>query len=1145
MSLTEQKIGKALVVGAGVGGIRAALDLAQSGYKVTLIEKEAHTGGILAKLDRQFPTDRCGMCKMLPTIQRDAVSQHCLRRGLFHENIEIITGASLLALEGTPGHFSARIQENPRWVDADLCTGCGLCEQVCPVEIKNPFNQNLGFCKAIHLPTPHAIPNSFVIDSTACTRCGECEKVCPTGAIRISWQDRERFRVLVVDDELIVRSSLEAWLSKEAGFSADTAGSGGEALELLGTNSYQVMFLDIKMPGMDGMEVLAKAKEISPDTAVVMMTAYATVETAVEAMKTGALDYLIKPFDAESVLPKVNSLYEALQLSTARKLDAGAVVLCGGVSYFDPSIGKDTLCYGSAKNVVTSLEFERMLSSCGPFEGKLLRPDNLKPVQKVAFIQCVGSRDIGLNADFCSSACCAFAVKEARLAVEQSNGQVEAAIFYMDMRAYQKPLESYCQEAREQYGVRFVKSRVHSVIAGQNNDCILRYPSPEDGSMQEESFDMVVLAVGQRPAKGSQELADMLELPVNEFGFIKTLPFSCCETDRPGIFVGGSFTGLKDINESLICASAAAQGASLALHGAGGGLAPVAKAIEPDPELLRAPPSVFVALCTCGNKLGRVADEKALAQKLKYQPCVKGVRAFERLCTREGYNEFAEVVKKSGANRLLVGACLPHLHESRVLELARALGVNRACVEVTDTFTPANRDEQQGEKCRFSGSSEVLSTLLGSIARLKRARPHPLPSIPVTQRALVIGGGIAGMTAALAIADHGFEVDLVEKGQKPGGNLSWIKRTIEGLETAPLLEETLGRLEKHPLITLHTQAGVLGTTGSLGCFESSVEDKDGGYTIAHGVCILATGGNEAPVEGFGYGLSESVMTQKEWEIALAQNCQEASSLESIVFIQCAGCRSENRNYCARVCCATTLKQALYIKGQNPSTAVFVLYRDMMAYGQMESYYTQARRMGVIFIPYKKDRPPSVEKKDEGLFVTAFDPILQRPLCISADRVILAAGLVPELPEDLAAGLGIQIDEHGFFKEAQFKWQPVESATSGFFACGAVLGPRNIAESIASARAAASRALAVLSKAGIAGARISASVRPSLCSLCERCIEACPYGARTLDRENEKILVNPALCQGCGSCVTACPNGASVLEGFLREQMLETIDAAFA
>jgi heterodisulfide reductase subunit A len=287
------------------------------------------------------------------------------------------------------------------------------------------------------------------------------------------------------------------------------------------------------------------------------------------------------------------------------------------------------------------------------------------------------------------------------------------------------------------------------------------------------------------------------------------------------------------------------------------------------------------------------------------------------------------------------------------------------------------------------------------------------------------------------------------------------------------------------------------------------------------------------------------MTQKEWEIALAQNNQDASSLETVVFIQCAGCRRENRNYCARVCCATTLKQALHIKDKNPSADVFVLYRDIMAYGQMESYYTQARRMGVIFIPYKKDCPPSVEKKDEALFVSAFDPILQRDICINADKVILAAGLEPDLPAGFAASLGIQVDEHGFFKEAQFKWQPVESATSGFFACGTVLGPRNISESIATAGAAAERALAVLSRESIVGGRISASVRPSLCSLCERCIEACPYGARALDEEREKILVNPALCQGCGSCVTACPNGASVLEGYLREQMLETIDAAFA
>jgi heterodisulfide reductase subunit A len=411
----KKKIGSALIVGTGISGIRSALDLAEQGYHVTMIDKAPHLGGILTQLDYQFPTDHCGMCKMLPLVERDTSSQYCLRKGLFHENIDIMLSTELGGLEGEPGKFQVTLRQKPTFVDPDCCIGCGACSQVCPVEVPDDFNAGLTKRKAVYLPVPHVIPNTYVVDMAACTLCGECEKTCPTGAIDFGKDARRNFRVLVVDDELVVRDSLKEWL-KDEGFQVDMAESGEEALEKMTRETFHLMLLDIKMPGMDGVEVLKRSNEVRPQLPVVMMTAYATVETAVEAMKFGAVDYLMKPFDPDKLIPLVIQLYQNIERVGERQIEVGAIILAAGFESYDPATGKNTYRYGSLPNVVTSIEFERMLSETGTYQGRLTRASDDKEIRKIAWLQCVGSREPQADADFCSSICCMFAVKEALLA---------------------------------------------------------------------------------------------------------------------------------------------------------------------------------------------------------------------------------------------------------------------------------------------------------------------------------------------------------------------------------------------------------------------------------------------------------------------------------------------------------------------------------------------------------------------------------------------------------------------------------------------------------------------------------------------------------------------------------------------------------
>jgi heterodisulfide reductase subunit A len=1139
-----KKIGTAMVVGAGISGIRTALDLAELGYGVTLIDKAPHIGGVLSQLDYQFPTDHCGMCKMLPLVDRDASSQYCLRKGLFHENIDILLSTELISVSGEPGNFEVTLRKKPDWVDPKRCIGCGVCEDACPVEVPDGFNKGMTNRKAIYLPVPHSIPNTYVIDTVACTRCGACEPVCPTGAIKLSQQERKKFRILVVDDELIVRDSLKEILDEE-GYTVEMAESGPAALEELTQHSYQLLLLDIKMPGMDGVEVLQKAKETHPDLSVVMMTAYATVETAVEAMKIGALDYLIKPFETDELIPKVARIYEDFEVATARKMEVGALVLSGGTGYFDPADGKNTFGHGIFSNVLTSLEFERMCSGTGPSKGHLIRPSDGKPIRKAAWIQCVGSRDIQLDADYCSNICCMFAIKEALLAKNKTDGMIEPVIFYMDMRTFGKPFQRYRDQAETDHGVRFERGRVHSIIPDQKSgDLILGY-ADLSGKRREETFDMVILAVGQRPTAETKDLAELVGIELNPWGFAQTDPFSLTQSGKSGILIGGSFSGLKDIGESVIQASSAAANASRVIHSAGGGLGLQPSLIPTNADILRENPKILVGLCTCGGSLSRVVENEDFTKDLLRDPAVNQVETIGQTCTEQGWERLVELVEANKPNRLLIGACLPYLYAKKIRELGRQVNLDPSLMDVVEIRTPmlANHGAGSDQKDRFVHNL-LLSSLKMGIAKLKRTDPTPVETIKIQQRALILGGGIAGMTAALTIAEHGFPVDLVEQRDQLGGNLTWIQKTLEGHAVRPLLEDTVQKVEKHPLVNVRTQSHVVSTFGQVGNFFTTLEHAENGLeTVAHGIAILATGGTEASTTSYGHGTSEAILTQKELEDKLRDESVDPLSLKTVVMIQCVDSREEPRNYCSRVCCGNTLKQALYLKEQHPDIAVYVLYRDMMSYGFTETYYTQARKAGVLFIQYHKDNKPDVAPVDGIVRVTVDEPIIGKKIAIEADLVVLATGIQPNFPKDLVDGFGVGIDSDGFFQEAESKWRPVDSLCEGIFACGIAHSPRSIAETIATAEAAAQRSLRILTKEQLRSGKVVAKVHHSICSQCERCIDACPYGARILDINEDKLLVNPVRCQGCGSCAVACPNNASYLDGYPEQQMLEVIDAA--
>ena len=1144
----NKAVGKTLVAGAGLSGIRSALDLAQAGYKVLLIDKSDRIGGLLSQLDYQFPTSKCGYCRMLPMFDRDRSSQHCLRKGFFHENIEILLSTELISVEGEPGDLKVTLKHNPSLIDPSLCTGCGECEGVCPVFVNDPFNEGLTKRKAIYLPSPQSFSNAYTIDYTACTRCGECEKICPTGAIKFIDQDREKFKILVVDDEKIVRDSMKEWL-KEEGFSVTTADSGQNALELMDAQVFNMMLTDIKMPGMDGVELLAKAKQINDDLCVIMMTAYAAVDSAVDAMKKGALDYLTKPFDPDVLISMALKVYHEFEIAEGRVEQVDSLILTGGTQFFRPQLGKNPYGYGVLPGVVTGMEFERLISGTGPGKGLLTHPKTGKPVRKIAWFQCVGSRDVQAGTQFCSSVCCMISIKEAILAKEKFGPDIEATLFYMDMRTFGKSFDEYRLKAEKENQVRFVRARIHSLDEDSQKDdtsLLARYVDIQ-GNVHEDDFDLVVLATGQRPNKQMTELASKNSIETNQWGFITTEPFSMIKTSREGILSGGSLSGLKDISDSVTCASAAALGACKIMHEAGKKpIDTTAADLNDIGVLARENPRILTVLCSCGNDISQKLDLETIQTDFSRIPENESVEITDKLCTDEGWQSLIDMIEKTNPNRLVLGACLPCIQKQKIKELGKATGLHPSLVETLDIISILKR-YPDSQISQMTGQVKRQLKILISKARFKN--PVPSERVASNQNALVIGGGIAGITTALSIADCGYHVDLVERDESIGGNLLWMEKTVDGLDVQAYLSEKIKQLESHEHIMIHKKTKVKSVVQRPGEFatllEKDKESKESSETIFHGVTILATGGSQVPLALTVDDPIKKVVTQKEFEIAVQDQKIDPEKLKTVVMIQCSGTRDEKHNYCSRVCCVRALKNALFLKEKNPDTQVYILYRDMMSYGFFEEYYIKAKNCGVLFFQYDPSDKPITKIHENGVLVKTRDLLLDMPVEIEADCVIHATGIVPDLPKTLADQYGAALDTFHFFKEADSKFRPVDSMNYRVFSCGLSLKPCTIEEAVASAQACAIRAIRILSHERLVSGKIVAATRTATCSMCEMCVDTCPYGARFVDSLEEKIVVDPAACQGCGVCAAVCPSGSAVLEGLDIRQMLDVIDMALS
>jgi heterodisulfide reductase subunit A-like polyferredoxin len=815
-------------------------------------------------------------------------------------------------------------------------------------------------------------------------------------------------------------------------------------------------------------------------------------------------------------------------------LDVGSVVLSPGYETFHAEL-KGEYGYGRIKNVITSMEFERILSASGPFQGKILRPSDNEHPRKIAWIQCVGSRDTTCSREYCSSVCCMYATKQALIASEHYK-DMEATVFYNDIRAFGKGFEPYYESAKNNFGVRYVKGIVSTVKELQKNkNMMLRY-AQENGSIQEDEFDLVVLSVGLQVPDKIKELARKLDVEVDTYGFCETKDFYPNETSRQGIYVAGVFENPMDIPESVMGASSAASLSASLLSEARGSLTRSAEFPE-ERDTSAEDPKIGVFVCHCGVNIARVVNVPEVVELAKGLPFVEYAEDNLYTCSSDATRRISEIIKEKGLNRIVVSSCSPRTHEPLFRDTLREAGVNPYLFEMANI-----RDQ-----CSWvhSDEPEKATEKAKDLVRMAVARAATLESIyetpfPVVQKALVLGGGVSGMTAALQFAEQGHETYLVEKEEELGGNARRLQYTLGGGKPAEFVEQLIQRVENEGLIHVMKEAEILETKGHVGHFNTKVFLDGKQQEIEHGVIIIATGAREYQPKEYLYGKNERILTQLELEERIARQDKEVKDAKSIVMIQCVGSRDEEHPFCSRVCCSEAVKNALKLKESNPDVDIYVLYRDIRTYSLNELYYKEARKKGVIFVRYEPEHRPEVTGDENQLNVHVVDQAIGIPLEIHPDFVVLSTGIHPqEDAERLSATMKLPLNMDGFFLEAHMKLRPLDFSNDGCYLCGLAHAPKLIDESIAQAKGAAARAGRVLSRTELSVSGMISVVDDDRCVACLTCVRACPFGVPVIGNEGV-AEIDAALCQGCGICASVCPRKAIALYHFKDEQVLPKV-----
>ncbi len=1017
-----------LVIGGGVAGMRAAVDLAEAGLKVYLVESTPALGGRVAQLGYMFPTHDCVLCRGTSDhgygCTRPAISPAFQDRNV-HPNIRLFTLTNVIAVDGQAGDFLVTLRQEPRYVDPARCVNCDLCAAVCSVILPSGFEMDLTTRKAAYKVAVRSIPNAYIIDrGPYCDDCGRCAEICPTQCIDLDEQPHES------------------------------------------------------------------------------------------------------------------------------RIQVGAIIMALGYDLSDATEYEE-LGYERYPNVIHSMQYERLASRSGPTEGIVLRPSDGKPPRRIAWLQCVGSRD--QNHPYCSSICCMYATKEAMIAKNRLP-DVHTQIFMMDERAFNKEFNAYYEAARKKHGVEYTRARISFIKEDPaTGDLILHYPGP-DGKMIQDRFELVVLALGTAPPRAAKALAQELGIELNEYGFCQTDKFAPLETSAPGVYVCGTFLSPKEIAETFLDAVGAAGDVMRLMsdqlgHSASSREYPFLSRgdeFPPERDVSGEPARVGVFVCQCEPSIDGVVNTREVVDFALGLPDVAHAERLAYGCMDPDLSRIRQVVETHELNRVVVAGCSQRTHESHFQRVVRQAGLNPYLLNMTNIREQCAWVHERQPALATRKAKELVRM---AVSRVSLAQPVHKLSVEPMGRALVVGGGVAGMQAALSVADAGYDVTLVERQAQLGGNLRHIFYVAEGENPQRLLRDLVNRVRGHERIQVLTRSELRSHTGRTGDFRSVIVthagDVDVETEVRHAVTIVATGGEEWRGDVYLLGQDERVVTQLDLEEIIVHRPEKITQLNQVVMIQCVRPPS-GVDYCSRICCTNTMKNALRIKMLNPQCQVFVLYKDMITYGFREQYYTEARRRGVIFMRYDEEHTPQVRRTAGGqLEVRAWEQVFGREMILSPDLVTLSMAIVSSAgTEELAKILDVPLSAEGFFQEAHLKMRPMDFMEEGIFMAGMAHYPKFIEEAIINAQATAGRAITLLSKEPLYYGGPVAVIDPDKCVGCLTCVRTCPFEIPQVRSDLTGVggivgaaCIEPALCHGCGTCTAECPAKAIQLMAYLDEQLM--------